>query len=189
MKFSQINRVLASEDGFMQINPIYTQEAKAIKKALDQERIIILHNFLTTTFANNLSIKQKSENWKKEYVPDKYRRERAQQFRSNEITRFIRQITGIRKKIVSFAFRFGSGDYTLLNDAQPPISIFVDLDLTKQWNSKWGGYTVLERNNEEPAIIPSKFNSLIIARDVREFVKYVNHDAGRSKRILIRTGS
>ena len=171
----------------MQINPLYTQEAEAIKKALKQDGIIILHDFFTTTVANNLSIKMKAETWKKEYVPDKYHRERAQQFRSNEFTRFIRRITGITKNIVSFGCRFGSGDYTLLNDAQHPISVFVTIDLTKNWNSKWGGYTVLERNDEQPAIIASKFNSLVIGTDVQEFVKYVNHGAGKRKRILIRS--
>lgn len=170
----------------MQINPLYTKEAETIKKALAQDGIIILHDFLTTTFATNLSINISAEKWKKEYIPDEYRRERAQQFRSKEFTRFIKKITGIRKKIVLFAFRFGSGNYTLLSDAQQPISFFFELDLTKKWNSNWGGYTVLQRNNEEPAIIASRFNSLIIAREVREFVKYVNCGAGMRKRILIR---
>lgn len=93
------------------------------------------------------------------------------------------------KKIDAKAYSFASKDYTILSDKtleEPGIDLI--LDFTHDWDERANGY-IFYRDGE------GNFISLPIAADmlaiverkegVQRYVQYVNHYAGKNKRVLV----
>ena len=86
-------------------------------------------------------------------------------------------------------YSFSVGDYTLLNDGRTEKDgIDIIFDLTEQWDPSAGGVITYVDGTGDALKIHIKSNSLIIVRRQREmqrFVKYVNHNAGKKRRLFV----
>ncbi len=79
-------------------------------------------------------------------------------------------------------------DYTLLHDSAVEKSGFdIVIDFTTEWPKEAGGTLVYADGTGNYHSIPSSPNTLTITRrkkDVQKFVQYVNHLAGKFRRII-----
>lgn len=138
---------------------------------------------------------------KEHYVPDQYRcrepngipvalRTLQNWLKSREAAALI---SFIIKKKVSFKesciCSYQHRDYTVRHDKNRELPGYdVLLDLTPSWNARACGHHSYVKNGEEIVRIPAMFNSLAIIHrpnNVQKFVKYVNHHAGKDKRIVL----
>ncbi len=110
-------------------------------------------------------------------------------FQSEEWIKYISFITGI--KVVNCTLKiksFGHKDYSLIHDSiEQKKAIIVLVDITPNWKDEFGGYFVLHKG-EEFFVVPSAENSILIYerdQEMKSFVKYVNHHAGKKKKIFL----
>ncbi len=100
----------------------------------------------------------------------------------------LHAITG-RQPGTARLFAFRHRDYTLLSDGvRQPAGTLFQLELTPRWQAAWGGFTSFVANGREPLRITPMPNSLVLAEQqagVQQFVKYVNHHAGITPRIMV----
>ena len=107
-----------------------------------------------------------------------------------ELEAFFSLLVGKRLKVKSsYLISFKHKDYFLLNDIKKESNGFKAIfELTERWDDKSGGYACFLKNGKEfVRIFPIK-NSLTIvktSKDMQSFVKYVNHNAGKRKRIFV----
>ncbi len=119
---------------------------------------------------------------------------RSTSFTNKKVIRSIQEITEkVTQKSLSLQhatlFRFQHRDYTLLyDDMKEDIGVLAILELTPHWKEEFGGATFFMKKSEEfLRVIPSQ-NTLTIAemtKDLRKFVKYINHTATNRKRYVI----
>ncbi len=107
-----------------------------------------------------------------------------------EVTTFITKIIG--KKLIpknARVYSFSAHDYTLINDShKEKVGIDIILDFTERWDSLGGGQITYINGTGDALKLPVKSNSLMIVRrqkKVQRFVKYVNHLAGKKKRLFL----
>lgn len=86
-------------------------------------------------------------------------------------------------------FAFRHRDYTLLSDrVRQPAGTLFQFELTPRWQAAWGGFTSFVANGQEQLRITPVPNSLVLAEQqagVQQFVKYVNHHARITPRIMV----
>lgn len=106
-------------------------------------------------------------------------------FASPAFYEFVRNATGIRATDVRLgALRFGHRDFTLLHDDAPAGERFIfAYMLASSWEPSWGGSLVFSYGDErDPFIFEPKGNVFVLiktTKGLRDFVKYVNHRAGK----------
>ncbi|MBI2148484.1 hypothetical protein HYU23_02295 [Candidatus Woesearchaeota archaeon] len=154
---------------------------------------IQLHSFFNEEFYSNILIKISKIKLKKFYNPCLFFY-RAIDFSDSEITsmfnNFVRILFG-RKLILKSAklFCFSHKDYSLLNDKINEIDgLKVIVELTDKWNNLSNGYNSFVQRNQEVLRVNSVRNSVTILRtskNMKSFVKYVNHLALNDKRIFL----
>ena len=132
--------------------------------------------------------------WKEKYDPLVLRcntsllpLELSQFLHSDEFKFFISTITNkIIHQTSADLFSFGHRDYTLMNDVPLPNGIFFQLDFTPAWDDGFGGYTSFVSDGEQLRISPSANTlTLVDTTKLNRFTKYINHKAGKNKRILV----
>ena len=184
------------------INPLYRTAIthQQIKTAFfnNTPPSIQLQNFLSPKFYQTILKKTKKVTWKPKTILDQYKyhiarppKELLQVFQSPTFTNLISSV--FNKKITCTELElcaFGHKDYTLLHDKIHPFEgIILELELTPLWNKKWGGYTSYVRAGEELLRNNPTPNTLTIIhqqKKVFNFTKYINHFAGKKKRIVLR---
>lgn len=105
---------------------------------------------------------------------------------------FVTSATGIKVRDVKLETRrFGHRDFTLLHDEQESNSRFIFLYMVASpaWKMSWGGSPIFSFGDErKPLVFEPRGNTFIlfnVPRGMREFVKYVNHFAGKEKLIYL----
>jgi hypothetical protein len=109
--------------------------------------------------------------------------------KSPELLNCVSSIVGMQAiSIEGELCTFGWRDYTLLHDEKVERSgVDVLLDFTGQWREETGGKLVYVDGTGSSHHIPALPNALSITfrkEGVQKFVQYVNHKAGKGKRIL-----
>lgn len=170
-----------------------------IKKTFDSNRpnSIQLREILSKKLYNSILPQLKKIKWElKEEKTDYFRysigelpEDLLKLLRADFFKEFISSLTGIKFNGLKLRFfRFSSGDYTLLHDKlKPKEGVVLILDLTRDWDVKWGGQNIfLNEDNELLRINPLSNSLTLIKRDnqVKDFVKYVNHFA-KTDRIFV----
>ncbi|MBI4440911.1 hypothetical protein HY639_01975 [Candidatus Woesearchaeota archaeon] len=100
---------------------------------------------------------------------------------------WLRDFVGTYRLARKSILVFGHRDYTLLHDRQDD-GLHALFELTSNWDASWGGYTSVARNGKELVRIDPVPLSLSLFRQksqARSFVKYINHHAGRTKRVVV----
>lgn len=158
---------------------------------------IQLHGFLQYAVARRISL---SGSLKHHYVPDQYSyhtfklssvAKNLEKFiRSADFAAIISAIVGKKVKIKHASWRgYTHGDYTVRHDKLPePPGYDIVLDFTPRWDPRACGQHSFVQGGQEIIRIPPVFNSLTIVKrpkHVQKFVKYVNHRAGKDKRIVL----
>lgn len=83
----------------------------------------------------------------------------------------------------------GASDYRIAHDAareEPGIDII--LDITPAWDQKWGGQVAYVDGSGDALVLPAAKNLLAIVerkKSIQRIVTYVNHHAGRKKRVFV----
>ncbi len=136
------------------------------------------------------------------YVPDQYRRHEPRSVPAGikKIQNWLKSkeaaalISFIVKRPVRFKEScvcvYQHSDYTVRHDQNRELPGYdILLDLTPRWTDRaCGHHSYVDSKGNEIVRIPSLFNSLSIVHrpnKVQAFVKYVNHHAGREKRIVL----
>ncbi|MBI4145840.1 hypothetical protein HY489_00715 [Candidatus Woesearchaeota archaeon] len=126
-------------------------------------------------------------NWSEDFVPMKWRFLSATPpafVRSQEFLDVLSVVLGRMRSAYLSAQRFGKGDYSLLYDSLRPlggIAFFLDVN---SLDESCGGYSsfVDAAGKEVVRVVPRKNSlSLVDARGLRFFTKYVNHHAGNDR--------
>ena len=115
----------------------------------------------------------------------------AKIFLSKGLVDFISAIIGKKLKLKNKPklYSFLVGDYTLLNDSRAEKDgIDIIFDLTEHWDPSGGGAITYVDGTGDALKLPINSNSLMIVRrqrNMQRFVKYVNHNAGKKKRMFL----
>ncbi len=167
-----------------------------------REGSIQLRQFLIPDVARRLSAALSRATSRAHVIPDQYRCHEPNTLPrlARELQRVLaktHEIRSIVSTIVQKPVRFrdacvcvyAHGDYTLLHDKnREPPGYDIILDLTPRWDPRSCGYHSYVKDGDELVRVEPSFNTLTIVRrpaSVRRFVKYVNHHAGKDKRIVI----
>lgn len=158
---------------------------------------IHLHNFLDEDSYKVLKKELRKTRWKKskEVLTHSYKKSNLSKniqkiLKSQSILEFLSKILNKKvKNIEAELFCFEWKDYTILNDLKKESenTEFI-LDLTENWKDNFGGKIVYTKGLGEGLIIPVKKNSLLLLKKdskIRKFIKYVNNNAGKNKRIIL----
>lgn len=173
------------------INKVYIKEQtiEKIKKVLKKEGCIQLQNFFREKYYKVLY--NKNIKLKKVYIPNLC----SYSFSEFKDKKFLKQISNFLSNFYRLKLKgskilyFKHEDYTLLNDkTNEEEGITIIIELTNNWNNEYGGYTLFTKNNKEVLRINPIKNSLTIIKtnkEMKSFVKYVNHKAKNNKRIFV----
>ncbi len=138
--------------------------------------------------------KQKTSHGQYSYAAAEASEEMEKLFNAQKLHSILAAITGqkIKKqKTTHELLSFAHCDYTLLhNKLRQSPGIMLFLELTPLWDPSWGGYTSIigTKSGKELLRINPVPNTLTIMRlekNMKWFVKYVNHLTGRKKRVFI----
>lgn len=187
------------------INPLYLvpETIQQVQKAFTSNaevQSIQLGQFLLQSQAEKLVKALEKMKWQEAYIPHMY----SHKLSSNESalkelytflgTAGFKALLGTMlkrelKTVTPKAFLFEHGDYTLMHDAlEEKKHILCTFDFTMRWPENSGGQQVFMHSSAEPLIFVPSFNALNIVSmsgDVRSFLKYVNCNAGKSKRFIV----
>lgn len=174
------------------INTAYVNEEliEQIKELLEQEGIVQLNEFLDEKVLNDVKKKREQRKLKRVYNPLSASYSWIDWAENVEdITAFIEKIVGRVKvrsvKLICFKHK----DYTLINDKQSEEEGYtIIVELTDGWNKESGGFTSFIKNNEEMQRIypiPNSLSLIKTNKELKSFVKYINHKAGNEKRIFL----
>jgi hypothetical protein len=100
---------------------------------------------------------------------------------------YIHKIAGSTPKWEVWSF--GSKDHTVINDEKvekPGIDLI--LDVTPDWKTEWGGSVFYVDGSGQFTMIKPEENKLLIFRrdkGTHRFVQYVNHHAGKNKKVFL----
>lgn len=111
--------------------------------------------------------------------------------RSPAFRKIVSAMTGEKLHHIQFELcLFQHENYTLLQDKMKPApGIVFQLEFTPLWNPSWGGYTDFVKRKEELLGVNPMPNALVLVKqdkDMKSFIKYVNHRAGSRKRFVVR---
>jgi hypothetical protein len=187
------------------INPKYLSDdvLKTAAKYFARENSLQLQQFLIPDVAQELGNALSKAPLKAQSIPDRFAYHEftrlpaiAKQVgkifaTTHEIRKIISVIT--QKELTfeeAFWRAYTAGDYTLLHDenAAPP-GYDVILDVTPRWDNRaCGHHSYVDGRGNELARVPVVPNALAIIKKpatVLPFVKYVNHYAGKDRRIVL----
>jgi len=178
------------------------QVLNAAAAKFNREKSIQLHQFLLPDTANRAGAALSRVPLREHYVPDQYHchepktipaivKKLQRWLRSKEAAMLISTI--VQKKVrfkESCLCVYTHRDYTLRHDKnKEPPGYDVILDLTPHWDTRaCGHHSYVDRKGNELVRIPVAGNTLAIVHrtaDVQKFVKYVNHHAGKDRRIVL----
>lgn len=176
-----------------QINPVYlsAEVMQQMKAAFSQQRVLRLDNFFTVETHKHLRSLGKKKG-KEVYVPHQYRYmalPSAAEIAAS-CSSFIEKITGKRMKTRQMSVRsFGHRDFTLLHDdVESKKRLVFFYTIADLWDVEAGGQHVFTHNDEStPLVFAPQDNSLVIMEvpeGMRDFVKYVNHKAGKDRLLI-----
>lgn len=158
---------------------------------------IKLEKFLSLESYELFSRQSTKAKFKKKYLPDRESFSEAEipeQLRkfilSPEFKGFISEVLGKKISIKSCSLRsFGWKDYSLLHDNElVEKGTDIILEFTNRWEEIWGGSTTYRSNGGEFRTLSVSDNTLFIIerkKGIRDFVKYVNHHAGKNRRVFV----
>lgn len=182
------------------INKFYHEHREQVKAAFSEKKDfphVFLFDFLDKkVFASlrkeilSLSLSREEKPMFHRYSSSNLSSALQQKLFSREVISFLNMVLG-RKIIVGRAcvYSFSQKDYTLLNDSyteKPGVDIIFDL--TAGWVPAWGGTITYINGTGDALKLPSRQNSLILVRrqkNSQRFVKYVNHNAGKKKKVFV----
>lgn len=175
------------------INPFYVNNHEQIKKSFSEDFPgAILFDFFDETYFRQLQQKLNSLNYitEKNHLSHSYTKAVTFLLNTPELRNFIFTITHKRiKKLSGDVLRFGWKDYTILNDTVHEKQNYdLILDLNNFWKDHAGGTVFYSDGTGNYVTIPARRNTMTIVKrkkNLRQFVKYVNHRAGRKKRQLL----
>lgn len=177
----------------MAINPLYLNNSEQIVKSFSEDFPgAILFDFLEESYFKQLQKKIRSLTFRKEkkLLTHSYHQAVTSFLNTPEIRNFIFAVTKKRvKKIVATVLYLGWKDYTILNDTvheKQNYDFILDLDYL--WDEHAGGLVFYSDGRGNFVKIPPRRNTLTVVKrkkNLRQFVKYVNHHAGRKKRQLL----
>jgi hypothetical protein len=198
-KYCLIKKELRSAGGFM-INKYYLQNLGTIKASFLEKKDfphVLLFDFLwereylrVKKQVGKISLKREKKPMFHSYAYAPLSLGLQKIFSSPEFTNFITKV--IAKKLnLSNAqiYSFSARDYTLLNDSyQENAGIDIIFDFTEKWDASCGGQITYVNGTGDALKLPIQKNSLMIIRrqkNVQRFVKYVNHKAGKKRRVFV----
>ena len=185
------------------INKDYLQEGtiKNIKKQFELNKNIPsvhLHQFLEKKFYMKVKKELQQESWKRltDILAYSYENARispslAKLFHDPAFLKFLSFILCKKaRRVDASCYSFGWKDYTVLHDLGKEKAGFdIVLDFSDTWDSLWDGSLVYTESKGEGLIVPASGNSLLLVQrkniHIRKFLKYVNHYAGKNKRVLV----
>lgn len=177
----------------MAINQLYINNSEQIVKSFSEDFPgAILFDFLEESYFKQLLKKVKTLTFRKEknILTNSYRMAVTSLLNTPEVRNFIFAVTKKRiQKVAAEVLYFGWKDYTILNDAVHEKQKYdLILDLDDFWDENAGGIVFYSDGMGNFVKIPPRRNTLTIVKrtkNLRQFVKYVNHHAGRKKRQLL----
>lgn len=187
------------------INPVYLSHNALYGAAMQfaKEKSIQLRQFLIPDLAKALSGQLAKAPLKEHYVPDQYRCHgpKSAPALAKQLQRVLAKTHEMRKivsTIVQEKVRFKDaciciykhGDYTVRHDKnREPPGYDVIIDLTPRWDGRaCGHHSYVDAAGSERVKVPPMFNTLAIVHrpaKLHKFVKYVNHNAGDDRRIVL----
>ena len=184
------------------INPVYLQQEtiekiKELYKSDSRFPSVKLEKFLPKEAHGQLFRQATKAKFKRECRPDRESFSKAgtpkpikRFLDSAEFSGFLSRVLGKKAAIGdSSLFRLEWKSYVLLHDEEdekPGIDIV--LEFTPAWDEMWGGAITYRDAEGEFRTISDAENTLFIIerkKGIRQYVKYVNHRAGKSKRIFL----
>lgn len=137
-----------------------------------------------------ISLKREKKPLFHSYAYGRLSQELQKIFSSPEITNFIREVIGNKLNLLKARIYFFSArDYTLLNDShKEKAGIDILFEFTEKWDPSWGGQITFVNGTGDALKLPIQKNSLMIIRrqgNIQRFVKYVNHNAERKRRVFV----
>ena len=186
------------------INPKYLSDdvLKTAAKYFARENSIQLRQFLLPEAFAKAARALSNASLGELYVPDQYRWHAPKKIpesvsvllswlKSEEASKIISCVANrsIRCALVGISV-LTQGDYSLLHDKlKEPPGYDVILDFTPRWDNRaCGHHSYVDGNGNELARVPVMPNALAIVKrpaGVMKFVKYVNHYAGKDRRIVL----
>ena len=157
-----------------EINKIYLNEIKNIKKYYEKNKFIQLENFFSEKIDfSNFKFEKKYNSTSHFYFECKIKKN----FFSEKIFLFIQNIIGKKnlKKII--LKKFYKQNYEILNDDfLEKNSIDIIIDFTKNFNKKNGGQKIYLNKKEEIFYLDGKYNCLTIInkKNLNCYTKYLN---------------
>lgn len=178
----------------MEINPIYKKEESLmqIKKIWQEKQSIMLANFFTEASYKKKEKAVKNAVYKRESMPDQYSyatKKEKELKRNKELLHFLAQV--LQKKavrIIGEMVQFSWKDYTTLHDKnkeKPCIDIIIDL--TPEWDDRYGGAVVYSDGKGGYTKVFAQKNSLFLVQreqGIQKYIQYVNNLSRGKKRFL-----
>ncbi len=182
------------------IDNYYLENLEIIKKSFHEKKDfphVLLFDFFDNQDylrvkkqVGKISLKREKKPLFHSYASASLSLELGNLFSSQEFTDFVLAVIG--KKLNSSTARiysFSARDYTLLNDTyNEKAGVDILFDFTEEWDASAGGQITYVDGTGDALKLPIRRNSLMIVRrqkNVQRFVKYVNHIAGKKRRLFV----
>jgi len=184
------------------INTDYLNPAllRQMKEAYQRQQSVQLRAFLTASQFKRLQRDAMRASRTVQSVPDMFCHDAIKLsgtmlsfgrfLRSKAFAQLLSFIAGRKVACASIEWQsFGQGQYTLLHDTlRQERGIYLFFDLSARWDEAWGGYTSVVKDGDELARISPRANALTfltLKGKARHFTKYVDHKAGRRRRLVL----
>ncbi|MDP3733706.1 MAG: hypothetical protein Q8R37_00610 [Nanoarchaeota archaeon] len=177
----------------MAINQLYLNNSRQITTSFSEDFPgAILFDFFDESYFRRWQRTLHSVNYTKEkkHLTHSYAKAVTTLPDTLELRKFIVAITRKKmKRLSAEIIQFGWKDYTILNDTvneKHHYDFIIDLD--DFWDERSGGTIFYSDGTGNYVHIPARRNTITIVKrtkNLRQFVKYVNHRAGRKKRHLL----
>ncbi len=162
-----------------------------IKDSFSKEGVVVLHTFFSEGFLEHLKNRVTKLKWKKEFELLHHSYHMAEvNVNSKELLAFLSGITNKKiRNLQCTVLKLTWKDYSILNDAfieKPGRDVIIDL--TANWNGKWGGLVTYADGSGNYVEIPAMENSLAIVQrktGMNRFIQYLNHYGKGKERIVL----
>ena len=173
------------------VNEHYMKSAGVIRKVFENEDMVELKQFLSGEALKTVIKAAGSAGLKEDTTIASHSYSHAQlpgQAVMADANKVIRAVTGKSPKSWE-VWSFGWKGHLIVNDsALEKPGIDAVLDLTEKWNDEAGGELIYVDGSGGYAATMPEFNKLLIFRrnkGTHRFVRYVNHLAGKKRRLFL----